>query len=276
MSDYGKRIRLNRVLNPVTKKAVIVAYDHGLMLGPVKGVMEPGFMIRQLIEGGADGFLISPGLLKRYLHEFLIPDPPAIILRMDWSNMWRGKDQLGYEEGRSRLIAQVEDALKLGVDAVLSYLFIGSEDPEAEAWEIEKNSLIARECEQLGMPQFIEPMARGILVGKDIYKPDFIKIHTRLAAELGADLIKTDYSGDYGSFKEVVEGCLVPILIAGGPKTETPLEGLKMVEDAMKAGAHGVVFGRNIIQAENPRGMISAIRRIVHEGITAEEAEKSL
>jgi class I fructose-bisphosphate aldolase len=276
MSDYGKQIRLNRVFNAKAKKAVIVAYDHGLMLGPSKAVLNPGSMIQQLTEGGADAFLISPGLLKQCLHDFLVSNPPGIVLRLDWSNMWRSKDLLGFEEGRTRLLAQVEDAMKLGADAVLSYLFIGSEDPDVEAWEIEKNSLIARECEQLGMPQFIEPMARGLQVGTDIYKADYIKVHTRLASELGADLIKTDYSGDYKSFKGVVEGCLVPILIAGGPKTNTPLECLKMVEDAMRAGARGVVFGRNIIEAENPKKMIAAIQQIVHDDVTAEEAVKGL
>jgi DhnA family fructose-bisphosphate aldolase class Ia len=151
-------------------------------------------------------------------------------------------------------------------------MFVGYEDPDIETREIEKNALVARACETAGIPFIIEPMARGLLAGDRRYDAELIRMHVRNAAELGADAIKTDYSGQKETFESVVEGCPVPILIAGGPKTKTLEDGLKMVEGAMQAGATGVLFGRNIFQADDPVNMLRAIRAIIHDGMGAKEA----
>jgi DhnA family fructose-bisphosphate aldolase class Ia len=271
-ADCGKKIRLGRVLDPQTQKSVAVAFDHGFSSGPMPGNVKPREMMAKLVEGGADAVLVSPGVARLCADFFVGKSAPALILRLDWTNMFRPGERLGYKEGRTRLIASVEDAVRFGADAVLTFMFVGYEDSDIEAREIEKNALVARACEATGMPFIIEPMARGLLAGSRRYDAELIRMHVRNAAELGGDAIKTDYSGSKETFETVAEGCPIPILIAGGPKTKTLEDGLKMVEGAIQAGAVGVLFGRNIFQAEDPVNMLRAIRAIVHDGLGAREA----
>lgn len=271
-AECGKKIRLGRILDPNTQKSTAIAFDHGFSSGPMAGNVKPRETMAKLVEGGADAILVSPGVARLCADFFVGKSAPALILRLDWTNMFRPGERLGYKEGRTRLIGTVDDAVRYGADAVLTFMFVGYEDPDVEAMEIEKNALVARACEEAGMPFIIEPMARGLLAGSRRYDAELIRMHVRNAAELGADAIKTDYSGDKESFESVVEGCPLPILIAGGPKTKTLEDGLKMVEGAMEAGAVGVLFGRNIFQAEDPVNMLRAIRAIIHDGLTAREA----
>lgn len=271
-ADCGKKIRLGRVLDPETHKSVAVAFDHGLSSGPIAGCIKPREMMAKLVQGGADAILVSPGVARLCADFFVGKSAPALILRLDWTNMFRPEDRLGYKEGRTSAIGAVEDAARFGADAVLTFMFVGYEDPGIEAKEIEKNALIARACESAGIPHIIEPMARGRLASSRRFDAELIRMHARNAAEIGADAIKTDYSGQKESFESVVEGCPVPILIAGGPKAETVEASLEMVEGAMQAGAAGVLFGRNIFQAQDPVNMLRAIRAIVHDGLAARAA----
>jgi class I fructose-bisphosphate aldolase len=273
-ADCGKNIRLGRILDPRTKKSVAIAFDHGLSSGPIPGNVKPRQMMAQLVAGGADAVLVSPGAARLCADFFVGKSAPALILRLDWTNMFRPGEKLGYKEGRTSLIGSVEDAVRFGADAVLTFMFVGYEDPDVEAREIEKNAIVARACEAAGIPHIIEPMARGLLASSRRFDATLIRMHVRNAAELGADAIKTDYSGQKETFESVVEGCPAPILIAGGPKSETVEAGLEMVDGAMQAGAAGVLFGRNIFQAPDPANMVRAIRAIVHDGLNAKEAMK--
>ncbi|CAG0947810.1 fructose-bisphosphate aldolase, class I [Anaerolineae bacterium] len=272
MSNCGKKIRLGRVLDPRTQKSVAVAFDHGLSSGPIAGCIKPQETIAKLVEGGADAILVSPGVARLCADFFVGKSAPALILRLDWTNMFRPGDRLGYKEGRTALIGAVEDAIRFGADAVLTFMFVGYEDPGIEAAEVEKNAMLSRACEAAGIPHIIEPMARGLLANSKRFDAELIRMHVRNAAEIGADAIKTDYSGQKESFASVVEGCPVPILIAGGPKAESTEASLEMVEGAMRAGAVGVLFGRNVFQAADPAKMLKAIRAIVHDDLSAKSA----
>ncbi len=275
-SNAGKTIRLGRVLNPVTHRAAVVAFDHGLHLGPIPGIMEPGATLAALAEAGADAFLVGPGVARRYASVFAGRGAPGLILRIDWTNRWRSADLLGSEEGRGRLIASVEDAARQGADAVLVYMFIGYEDPDAEARQTEDVARVAQACEALGIGCIIEPMARGRRADHDIYRADYIAQGARMACEIGADVLKTDYSGGADSFRRVTEAAFRPILIAGGPKTETLREALEMVHGALAAGACGMFIGRNVFQAPEPGRMMGVLRRMIHEGLTVERALEAL
>lgn len=270
----GKTIRLGRILHPRTGRSVCVAFDHGLDDGPMPGNIDSRATMAKLVEGGADGVLVSPGIARLCADQFAGKNAPALILRLDWSNMFRR--ELSHREGRNRLIASVEDAVRYGADAVLTFMFIGYDDADAEADEVAKNALVTRECERYGMPHIIEPMAQGAKAEGRGLEADVIKVHTRMAAELGADALKTDYSGSADTYRAVVESCPVPILIAGGPKTKTVRGSLEMVQGAISAGASGVVMGRNIIQADDPARMLAAIKTIVHDGLGVDEAMKHL
>ncbi len=273
-ADCGKRIRLGRIIRPSTGRSVCVAFDHGLDDGPMPGNIDSRATMARLVEGGADGVLVSPGIARLCADQFSGRDAPALILRLDWTNMFRR--ELGYREGINRLIADVEDGVRMGADAVLTFMFVGYEDPSVEADEIAKNAQVSRACERLGMPHIIEPMAQGALAEGRGLDAELIRLHVRMAAELGADAIKTDYSGSADTYGPVIESCHVPVLIAGGPKAKTIRGSLEMVEGAIKAGASGVVMGRNIIQADDPAKMLAAIKTIVHDGLGTDEALKHL
>ncbi|GIL12078.1 MAG: fructose-bisphosphate aldolase [Chloroflexota bacterium] len=274
--NAGKTIRMGRIISPKDGRAAVVAYDHGLHVGTIPGNINPGQMLESLAEAGADAFLVAPGIARTYASIFAGRGAPGLILRLDWTDLWRDPSKLGYPEGRGCLIASVEDAARLGADAVLVYMFIGYENPEAEAQQVESVARVAQDCEALGIGCIIEPMARGLRVGDNPFNAEYIALASRMACELGADLLKTDYSGSAGSFRYVVESSFCPILIAGGPKTTTTREALEMVQGALEAGARGMFVGRNVFQAPQPPLMLKVMRQIIHDGISVDEALDTL
>ncbi len=273
-ADCGKQIRLGRIVNPVTRRGVCVAFDHGLDAGPMPGNIRPREAMEKLVEGGADAVLVSPGVARHCIDLFTGRGAPSLILRLDWGNMFRS--ELTHDEGRNRLISGVEEAVALGADAVLTFMFIGYDDANGEADEVQKNAEVTRAAAACGMPHIIEPMAQGAKAKGRGLEPDIIRLNARMAFELGADAIKTDYSGSAETYAPVIESCPIPILIAGGPKTKSVREGLEMVHGAIGAGAAGVVMGRNIIQADDPAAMLRAIRAIVHDDADVDEAMSHL
>ena len=150
-------------------------------------------------------------------------------------------------------------AMAHGADAVLTYMVVGTGDVDFETKEIARNAQLARECERLGIPLIIETLARGKSV-QNPSDPQWIKLHTRMATELGADAVKTDYAGSVESMREVVESCELPILVLGGSPNDSAMG---VVRGAMKAGAAGVFFGRNVFQAKDMQGFLREARAIL-------------
>ncbi len=254
----------------------MVAFDHGLHLGVIPGTLKPLSVLADLAQAGADAFLVGPGIARECSSVFAGRGAPGLILRLDWTNRWRAPDALGSDEGRGRLIASVEDAARLGADAVLVYMFIGYDDPDAEARQVEDVARVARACEAMGIGCIIEPMARGARVGDNPYRADFIALGARMACEIGADVLKTDYSGDAESFSQVVQASFRPVLIAGGPKTTTLRQTLEMVKGALSAGARGMFIGRNVFQSPDPRRMMRVLRGLIHENLDLDGALEQL
>lgn len=276
LPNTGKTIRLGRILNPHNRRAAVVAFDHGVHLGVIPGIQKPGEVLEALSEAGADAFLVGPGVARMYASVFTGRGAPGLIMRLDWTNRWRSPELLGSEEGRGRLIASVEDAARLGADAVLVYMFVGYQDPDAEARQVEDVARVAQDCETLGIGCIIEPMARGLRADRDVYRPEYIAPLARMACELGADILKTDYSGDAESFRLVTAAAFRPVLIAGGPKTATVREALDMVRGALDAGAGGMFIGRNVFQAPDPPRMMRVLRAMIHENLSVADALAAL
>jgi DhnA family fructose-bisphosphate aldolase class Ia len=130
----------------------------------------------------------------------------------------------------------------------LTYLVVGTGDADFESKEIARTAQVARECERIGIPLIVESVARGKSV-ENPGEPKWLKLHTRMATELGADAVKTDYTGDPISMRSVIEGCPIPILVLGGSRQASDDEALEVVRNAALAGAAGVCFGRNVFQA---------------------------
>lgn len=266
MSDFGKSVRLNRILRDSKRKALVVAFDHGMVLGPITGTTNPLEQIQKFADAGVNGILMNFGML-RHARGILCDPAPALILRLDWTTAWSA-----VESGaklHTELLGRPEDALRNGADAVLTYLFIGTGDLEFEAKEIARNAEVARECERLGIPLIVETLARGKAVSNPT-SPEWIKLHNRIAAEIGADVIKTEYTGDVITMREVVAICPIPILVLGGERRseEAATEAIRGIA---QSGAAGIFFGRNVFQAPDVTTFLKRTRSLLdasYEGVS--------
>ena len=173
---------------------------------------------------------------------------------------------------RKMLTGSVEEAIRLGADGVSLHINIGGkEEPEM----LHQLGSVAHECHQWNMPLLAMMYPRGEKI-KDPHDPEIVGHVARIGAECGADIVKTVYTGDVDSFSKVVKSTPVPIVIAGGPKAKSDLDILQMTEDAMKAGAKGVTYGRNIFAHKNPQQMVQALAGIIFRKESAKEAAKKI
>jgi DhnA family fructose-bisphosphate aldolase class Ia len=260
LSQYGKQIRLRRFLH-ADRGSLVVAFDHPLVHGPIHGTEDPAKQIQRFADGGADAVLVNFGMIPHFAQASSSHSAPALIARLDWTTAFTTKSAL-----RSCLVARPEDALRCGADAVITFLAIGSGDAEFERGEIGRNGKVARECERLGLPLVVESIARGPEV-QNPCDPKWLMLHTRIAAELGADLIKTEYSGDPETMLEIVRACPIPILVLGGSRCGSDDDVLRVTREIATTGAAGVFFGRNIFQAENMSDLMHKIHTaLAHTG----------
>jgi class I fructose-bisphosphate aldolase len=276
-SSIGRKIRINRLFHQ-DGFAICVAADHGFMSVPSINVFYLRKIVKEIIKGRADGILLSPGQTMRLADLFARKEAPAIILRCDWINATRLS---GFSENvliparslRRIVIIHPRDALKLGVVAVVTYLILGYEE-SYEAENIFSIANLARECHDIGLPFGVEPIAAGAKVtGVNMSK--ILEYGVRLSVELGADFLKIPYSGDIDSFKCIVKASGdVPVLVLGGSRSARPQDAIDMAADAKIAGARGVVFGRNVTQADDPRLVVDKLCQLFHG--TSSEEKKSV
>ncbi|RLG38613.1 MAG: fructose-bisphosphate aldolase [Candidatus Alkanophagales archaeon] len=264
MSKIGKDIRVERIINRESGKTVIVPMDHGVTSGPIKGLEDMKIAVNAVAEGGANAVILHKGIVRAG-HRGYGKDI-GLIIHLSAST------SLGPDPLNKVLVATATEAIKLGADAVSVHVNVGAEN---EAEMLRELGAVARECEEWGMPLVAMMYPRGKKV-TDEHAVEYVKHAARVGAELGADIIKTNYTGDPDTFKEVVKGCPVPVVIAGGPKMSSDEEVFEMIKGAMSAGATGVSIGRNIFQHDDPKKMTRAISMIVHEDASVEEALKFL
>jgi len=258
--ESGKKRRLRRIFRS-DSRTVIVPMDHGVTIGPVKGLVNMQSIIDKLLLGGVDAVLINRGIAKRFAtgNAGLIVHLSGITTHCPDPN---NKVQIG----------SVDDAVRLGADAVSVHINVGAKQ---EAEMLSTLGKVACECDDFGMPLLAMMYPRGPNI-IDSHAVDVVAHAARLGAELGADIIKTNYTGDAESFKQVVDCCPVPVIIAGGPKAETSRDVLQMVTDSVTAGGAGLSIGRNVFQHEDPTKMVKALSAIVHKEASVAEAMKLL
>lgn len=262
----GKIIRINKIFR--NGKAVCVAADHGLMHGPTKEILKLEEIVREVIRGGADAVLLSPGQIKKMSHLFKGRNKPAIFARGDWISGARMSLETEflpcYELKRAEII-EPEDALYLGADALVIYLIIGY-DEEYEALNYKVCAEVGSKCRKIGLPFVIEPLVIPFVDEiPGIISPSLYEYAARMAKEIGADFLKVEYPYNMEKFKEVVKSVQIPCLILGGEKMEEK-EMFKMVKDALSCDAKGIVFGRQILKSENPYRITSELVNLVHKG----------
>lgn len=275
-SRTGKKIRLGRLLDPATGRAVVVAASHGVTSGPPTGLRtraEIASVFTRL--GGADGVMVSPGMLPLVEDAFVGRGKPALVLHLDWKNHGRriyppGQDGRG--EGVLAQLASLAEVAAAGVDAVMTYLYIGQRDSRLERAEIERNARIVRDAATAGVAVIIEPRSALEAEGPDALGTDVLSLYCRISADLGADLVKVIWNGSVEAFTPVAESCYAPILVAGGPVGEDDKSTLRLAADSVTAGAAGVMFGRRVFRAERPEAMLAGLRAVIHEGRSVDEA----
>ncbi|HEC56650.1 MAG TPA: fructose-bisphosphate aldolase [Candidatus Syntrophoarchaeum butanivorans] len=264
MSEIGKMVRIERIMDRDSRNLVVIPMDHGISIGPTKGLLKMADTINRIAEGGANAVLLHKGMVKHGYRGY--GRDIGLILHVSAST------SLAPDPNEKVTVCEVEEAIRLGADAVSIHVNIGS---ETEPEQLMQLGYLAERCDYWGMPLLAMMYPRGKNI-KNPHDPAVVAHASRAGAELGADVIKTNYTGDPDSFKDVVEGCPVPVIIAGGPKVETDLDLLEMIEGAMEAGARGVAIGRNVFQHDDPTLITRAICMIVHEGASAKEANEML
>ncbi len=254
--NQGKIRRLKRILRE-DNRTVMVPMDHGVTIGPIKGISNMQEIINQLLTGGVDAIVVHKGIAKRVNtgNTGLIVQLSAISnLTPNFNNKVQ--------------VCTVAEAIRIGADAVSVHVNVGAQDEDKMLVTLGK---VADECDIYGMPLLAMMYPRGPKIPNE-HAVDVVAHAARLGAELGADIIKTNYTGNIETFKTVVEGCPVPVVIAGGPKCKTTEEFLQTAYDSVKAGSAGFSIGRNVFQHGNPTLMVKALAAIVHDGTTVEQA----
>ncbi len=252
--DWGMKNRFARIVKPEDGRAVMLAVDHGYFLGPTSGLEEPRKTIEPLLPY-ADSLMLTRGVLRTSV------DPNSsvpIVLRVSGGTSVI-KEDLSNED----ITVSIEDVLRLNVSAMALSIFVGSEHERETLVSLAK---LVDKGERYGIP-----VLAVTAVGKDMARDArYLGLACRIAAELGAHIVKTYYCEE---FENVVESCPVPVIVAGGKKIPE-LDALRLAANAVQGGAVGVDMGRNIFQSDSPVGMIRAVRAIVHEKASVEQAAR--
>ncbi len=264
MTIIGKQIRMERIMDRDTQKTIIVPMDHGVSVGPIDGIIDIKETIAKVAEGGAKAIVEHKGLVLAG-HRRRGKDIGLII-------HLSGSTSLSPFPHTKTLVCTVEEAIKLGADAVSIHVNIGD---HLEREMLNDFGRVSYEAKSWGMPLLAMVYPRGEKI-KNEYDVSVVKHAARVGCEMGADIVKVSYTGTPESFREVVEGSTCPVVIAGGPKMNSDKEILEMVRGAMDAGGAGVSIGRNVFQHENPTKMVKAISAIVFENKGVDEAMEIL
>ncbi len=253
--NQGKSRRMKRIMCE-DQRTVIVPMDHGVTIGPIKGIENMQATIDQLVKGGTDAVLVHKGIAKHVD----VGNTGLIVMLSASSN-------LSASPNTKVQVCTVHEAIRLGADAVSVQVNVGAQDEDKMLQELGR---VADECDTYGMPLLAMMYPRGPKIQNE-HAADVVAHAARIGAELGADIIKANYTGSVETFKIVIESCPVPVVIAGGPKAKTANEILQTAHESLQAGSAGLSIGRNVFQHENPTRMVKALSALVHRGVSVQE-----
>ena len=256
----GKNVRLERIINRKNGRTIIVPMDHGVTLGAVEGLINMREAVNDMAEGGADAVLMHKGLI-RCSHRSAGKDV-GLIVHLSASTA------LSPHGNTKTLVGTVEEGIKHGADCVSVHINLGDDN---ERLMLADMGRISEACANWQMPLLAMIYARGPQI-QNPYAPRVVAHCARVGVELGADIVKVPYTGDMDSFHEVVSASCVPVVIAGGERMDSTRQILEMVSDSIKAGGAGISVGRNVFQHPNRRALVKALRAIVHEDASVDQA----
>jgi DhnA family fructose-bisphosphate aldolase class Ia len=254
----GEQIRLGRLFS--SGNVVVVAVDHGLYNGPLPGLIDIGRTVQAV--ASADAILMSPGMPAHCLHVFAQRNGPALIIRLNWGTQYATQWQ--YKTAHSVSTITAQDALALGADIALCGFSLNTGDEEMDAENIAVLAQCVAQKRAAGIPLIGEFYPAGAEELPPEALQDQVLIGCRVAAELGADMIKTFYTGK--DFEKIVAATPVPILGLGARKMPREIDALRLAANQVRSGARGVVFGRNVIQAREPERFLDALKEVVKAG----------
>jgi putative autoinducer-2 (AI-2) aldolase len=252
--DWGMQNRMSKLFGQ-DGNCFYLAMDHGYFQGPTHGLEQPAKTLAPL-ESFVDAIFVPRGTLRAAI------DPctrTSIILRVSGGNSMVGEDL-----ANENVTVSIDEILRLNVSAVGYSAYIGSKFEHQTLIGLSK---LVNDCAPYGIP-----VMAVTAVGRELNQKQetrFLAMACRVCAEAGAQVVKTYYAEN---FEKIVEGCPVPVVIAGGPKTDNPLDVLTFVYDGIQRGARGVNLGRNIWQDQNPAGMARALKAVIHERTTPNDA----
>ena len=262
MTIIGKQIRMERIMDRNAGKTIIVPLDHGVSVGPIPGIKDIKSTVAKIAEGGAKAIVEHKGLVGAG-HRRRGSDIGLII------HLSASTALSPYPHSKT-LVSSVEEAIKLGADAVSIHVNIGDEQEKDMLHDF---GSVSYEARNWGMPLLAMMYPRGQKI-KNEYDVEVVKHAARVGCEMGADIVKVSYTGTTETFRQVVEGCTVPVVIAGGAKMDSDRDILEMVKGSIDAGGAGVSIGRNVFQHKNPSLMVKAMAKIIFENSSVDDALK--
>lgn len=256
--------RLGRLFAAGTSRTMIVAFDSGLISDVSAGGHRVEDVVRATVDAGVEGLLLSPGLLDRTRGALAHRGAPAVLLRTDlyFSGSAQPAGTSGPGELHRTLVTPAE-AAAMGADAVVMFLVLGNQDDRVTTDNAAAIARAARDAHAVGLPLIVECVLWGSRI-EDQRDPAALGYLNRLAAELGADAVKTQYTGDAASMRDIVEHCPVPVLVLGGPRATAAEDLARNISEALASGVRGLVYGRNVWQADDPYAAAKRLHGLVH------------
>jgi DhnA family fructose-bisphosphate aldolase class Ia len=263
----GKQLRLAKLLPP-GERIIILPLDHGEFQGPRKGLVNVHEALQSLT--GFDAALLAPGQLERCWDIFAARKGLVSIVRLNWNSDYCF--QWDYRKGITGRVLSPAQALTLGADVVLASISLGTGDPAVDTASVELFARLAGEAREAGIPigGEIYPSKAGLLPEQEFH--DVILCSCRIASELGADFVKTFYTGP--RFADIAAAVPVPLIVLGADKVNE-VQALKLAANGIAAGARGVVFGRNVFESDRPQAFLDALGGVVRRGEAPEVAART-
>lgn len=258
-------MRLGRLFDPTSGKAMVAAFDRGLGASAAGGGENVRRVVGDIVAAGVEGVIVSPGVLDRTRDLLAHRAAPAVLVRSDFFFMGalQPAGLAGAAAEEYRMLLSGPEAAAMGADAMVLFLVLGNQDDSVTADNAAAVARAAQEAHAVGLPVIVEAVLWGSRA-QDQADEGAITYVSRLAAELGADAVKTQYTGDPLSMRRVVESCPVPVLLLGGPKSDDLDELTRSSKDALSTGARGLVYGRNVWQGGDTLAAARRLHGLVH------------
>lgn len=267
MTPY--EMRLGRLFDKCSGRAFIVAFDRGLAASIVPAGTDALGIVETISGSEADGVILSPGLAARSLNHFAHRQAPRLLVRSDLLVM-DGAFPTGLVGSAEeyRLLVQPEEASALGADAIVLFLVLGYQNDSMTAENAAVVAETVQKAHAVGLPVMVETVLWGTRV-IDQHNPDQLAFACRLCAELGADIIKTQYTGDAHTMRDIIASVPVPVMALGGPRTDSDDSLTSRTREILDSGTSGVVYGRTIWQADDPAAAVQTVSGVVHDHLNA-------